>query len=103
MYEWHTVAISDFAGLEKYQHRAYLNPEEDWNGWACPYFKKEEAERMSSWLPELGEALSYDEKADEFIIGPEDCPEDSEHFPAVDIDGKKLYPIGTHSWVWEII
>lgn len=103
MYEWHIVAISDFVNDKTCQHKAYLDPKEEWNGWACPYFEKEEVERMRPWLKKLNEALTYDEANDEYTVSTEDYSEDNECFKGIDINNCHLYPIGNGSWVWEMV
>lgn len=52
MYAWHIVAISDLESHPECVHRAYLNSDDTWNGWACPYFEKPEVERMTEWRKE---------------------------------------------------
>ena len=40
MHFWHTVAISDLESRSECAHRAYLNPEETWNGWTCALLRE---------------------------------------------------------------
>ena len=76
MLAWHNVAIADLESRHECIHRAYLNSEETWNGWACPYFEKPEVERMSAWLPEFDDSLVYDEITDTFTTTYDpDAPE----------------------------
>ena len=35
----HRVAIADLEDRPECVHAAYLDPAEEWNGWACPYFE----------------------------------------------------------------
>ena len=80
---------------------------ETWNGWACPYFIFEEAKRIAKDQEILNEMVADDEKYEGKYIGSEDKfsfyePYNDEwyDFKAVDINGKKLYPVGTRYWTW---
>lgn len=92
------------------QFKAFRNPEEYWNGWACPYFTKEQADRFVDAYNEIvtGEIGSdsinkgrYDRQQDAFVFFNESAEED-EVFVAETIGGRKLYPIGAFSWCWWI-
>lgn len=95
------VAIADLEDRPECVHRAYLDPAEEWNGWACPYFERAEVERMAAWLPEFDDLLVYDEESDAFSTTYD--PDLTETFPGTDIDGRHLYPIGAGSWTWVIV
>lgn len=98
---WTTVAIADLETRPECAHRAYLDPEEEWNGWACPHFEKSEIERMDAWLPEFDDGLVYSPDEDTFTTTYD--PEIPEVFRGEDIDGMHLYPVGNGSWTWVII
>jgi hypothetical protein len=70
--------------------------DDDWNGWACPYFEFEEAAHILDIYKRKGENARYNESNDEFTF-----IEAEEVFPAVEIEGLKLYPIGNSVWIWE--
>jgi hypothetical protein len=70
--------------------------DDDWNGWACPYFGLDEAKRILSIYNENGGSAKYDELNDEFIF-----IDDEEVFPAVEIEDSKLYAVGNSVWIWE--
>ncbi len=79
-----------------------------WNGWACPYFEKSEAERLLQASEANGYVWLYDSEHDAFTVRSEDDPEDydPEVFRAVrmaveDKAEATLYGIGAYSWVWE--
>lgn len=99
--QWMTVAIADLESRPECVHRAYLDPENEWNGWACPYFKKPEVERMAEWLSEFEDSLVYDEVTDTFITTYD--PDAPESFSGTDINGMHFYPIGNGSWTWSIL
>lgn len=78
-----------------------------WNGWATPYFEKEEAIRvMHDYNSErdLSEHMYYDEKNDMFITW---CGvlNEYEYWRGEDIQTtegiKHLYGIGAYSWIWD--
>lgn len=99
--QWAQVAIADLESRPECIHRAYLDPEDTWNGWSCPYFEKFEVERMSAWLPEFNDEPIYDEATDTFTTTYD--PDAPESFTGTDIDGMHLYPIGNGSWTRSII
>lgn len=78
---------------------------DNWNGWACPYFEKAEAEKilrkMEGW-----EIARYNEKADAFEFGSSEDEDELDVYKGedVEINGKKmhLYPIGAYCWVWSL-
>ena len=78
-----------------------------WNGWATPYFEKEEAIRVMQGYNKCSdevEKMTYDEENDIFITWIEGY-NDYEYWKGEDIqteDGvKHLYGIGAYSWVWD--
>jgi len=78
-----------------------------WNGWACPLFPKEEADRIVELFDGLEHPYdgkkhraAYDEAADAFVFY--DPADDSwTSFRGVEKDGRSLYPIGTYIWTWQ--
>ena len=70
---------------------------EDWNGWACPYFPFETAQKIVA--AHDPKTARYDEENDQFIFTVGD---EEEVYPAVSENDRKLYPIGNGSWIWEI-
>lgn len=80
-----------------------------WNGWACPYFEKSEAERVLEASQANHYSWSYDSEQDAFIVRSEDDPEEYEPevFGAVkrnveDNGQVTVYGIGAYSWIWEL-
>lgn len=76
-----------------------------WNGWATPYFEKEEAIRVAEGFNECAEyPMQYDEVYDQFYILDKET-EELEKWKGEDIvtaEGTKhLYGIGAYSWVWD--
>jgi hypothetical protein len=83
--------------------------DDTWNGWACPYFEKSEAERVLQASQANHYVWSYDSERDAFIVRSEDDPEDYEPevFEAaqrnVEDSGQvRVYGIGAYSWIWEL-
>ena len=75
----------------------YSNGEE-WNGWACPYFTFEVGQKILRAHNFNGMNGMFDETADRFVF---ENGNEEEFYPAITVDGKKLYPIGNCSWIWE--
>ena len=76
-----------------------------WNGWATPYFEKEEAIRVAEGFNETAEYLmQYDEVYDQFYVLDTETTE-LEKWKGEDIQTaegiKHLYGIGAYSWVWD--
>lgn len=73
---------------------------EDWNGWARPYFTFDSARQLvAAWIGQ-GWKAAYNEDEDTFSF-EEATDGEVEKFPPVVVDGRKLYPIGAGSWIWE--
>lgn len=45
---------------------AHLSPEENRNGWTCPYPERTKVENVATWLPELDRSPIYVKGADAF-------------------------------------
>jgi hypothetical protein len=80
---------------------------DSWNGWACPYFAFKEAERIAEDQRLLNDLVSdgtdykarYIEEEDMFSFY-EPYEDDWYNFEPIEVNGKKLYPIGTRYWTW---
>ncbi len=75
-----------------------------WNGWECPSFEKDVAQKLLNDVIKANEygKVSFDEKKDTFFL--ENDGDDTEDWQGFDIktdEGiKHVYGIGSHSWVW---
>jgi len=82
-----------------------------WNGWACPFFTKEEGHQLVRAWNAAGCQADYDPLSDLFRfalldeignptpnLGDEEA---AERFGPVMIDGMTLYPIGAGAWIWD--
>ncbi len=82
---------------------------QNWNGWAVPYFTKEQADIVCARTNEIGQyQMFYDPERDAYVMpwGGADKPEDYEVFDATtikDAEGHqiKVYSIGGFAWCWE--
>jgi hypothetical protein len=79
---------------------------EEWNGWACPYFTYEQAERLVELWERNRWKAAYDGVQDAFVFSVNQDfttgdSEEFETFPAVSIEGLNYYPIGAFQWTWE--
>lgn len=72
-----------------------------WNGWACPYFSFDEAQKIAEAQKELGLNAYYDADSDGFAFEVENTGGEYDIFPSEVIDGRKLYPVGAGCWIWE--
>lgn len=75
-----------------------------WNGWACPWFAKEVADKIMEWNNEGRPdnlLLTYNAETDTYSV-----PAQEEYYKGVDvwISGQyvHLYPIGNSCWIWDI-
>lgn len=79
---------------------------ETWNGWECPYFTFQQARKVVDAFNASqrvnGDSVEarYDATQDAFCFFFESAGE-SDDFSAVEIEGKKYYPIGAYAWIWE--
>lgn len=79
---------------------------EVWNGWDCPYFIFEQAQKVlkthNIFRSIVGDKKIsyYDLERDAFIF-PVTGKDESEIFAAIIENGEKYYPIGTFCWIWE--
>lgn len=75
-----------------------------WNGWAMPYLRLDQAQRLLAHMPDL----RYDAGRDAFIqtIAEYDPPDNEDVFEAcwISVDGHaiKVYAIGAGSWCWDM-
>ncbi len=80
--------------------------DEDWNGWACPYFTFEQARKVLKQYNLFREITGqkdlafYDKGADAFVF-PSNDEDESELYAAIDEEGQKYYPVGASCWIWE--
>ncbi|HEY9285892.1 MAG TPA: hypothetical protein VIP46_20755 [Pyrinomonadaceae bacterium] len=76
---------------------------ENWNGWACPYFTSDQARQLVRAYEEKGLRAWYDEDSDAYSFEVEAGAgvKETDTFPAEDVEGLRLYPIGASCWIWE--
>ena len=91
-----------------YQTFEGFTKDEIWNGWACPYFTFDQAQKVLQQYNQLREIIGqkerafYDEASDTFVF-PADGEDEPETFAAIDEDDRKYYPVGAFCWIWEEI
>ena len=96
-------AVFQIDAIESYFHG--VTQDQHWNGFACPLFSFEEAQRLmelNNHTDFCGQIV-YDAAQDAFLFhefGVE-SEERPDVFKAVLIDGEKFYPIGAFSWCWQ--
>ncbi|GAB4523355.1 MAG: hypothetical protein OHK0046_36950 [Anaerolineae bacterium] len=81
---------------------------EMWNGWACPFFEREEAEKVLSASEANGYRWEHNAVDDTYIVRHVDDPADYEAeiispvtIQVNDIGTIKAYAIGAYSWTWQ--
>lgn len=74
---------------------------ETWNGFACPLFSREQAERLAEAWRARGREARYDARSDAFTFQMDGGDEEYDTFPAVAADEEKLYPVGASCWIWD--
>lgn len=111
--DWETMKKSRFSldPLPEEQFDGYTDGRR-WNGWACPYFNKAQADRLVHAWTKHGYQAEYDPQANTYKFGPLDVledvatvqlddPEQAEHYSAVLIAETSYYPIGAGAWIWD--
>ena len=89
-----TFTIDDQDYFEGYHY-----PSIRWNGWACPYFTKEEGLRIAE---KTNNSIIYDAEKDCFRETYQSFEEEEPNeYGSTVIDGMKLYAIGSGVWVWD--
>lgn len=88
-------------GLDTFENEFFegYTRDEEWNGWACPYFTFEQAQSIVEAHHRRGMSARYDINLDQFVFIPGGG--DEEIYAPVEIDSQKLYPIGAFNWIWE--
>lgn len=80
-----------------------------WNGWACPYFERDEAERVLRYSESNGFYWQFRPNVDayEVRLDRNSSNQEPELFQGtvIQADGQelKVYPIGAYSWIWETL
>lgn len=91
------VHIADI-GLEPIE--AFILEGETWNGWAIPFFTKEQAiEALEKINSLLDYGFSYEFKDEELIITDNE-DEYHEETRRTTYKGKTLYGVGAWWWIW---
>ena len=80
--------------------------DEEWNGWGCPYFTFEQAQKILKSSNQLRAVIGqnpafYDSAIDAFVFPLSD--DEFETFTPFFENDQKYYPIGTFNWIWEEI
>ena len=72
---------------------------ETWNGWSCPLFTYDVAQRIVKIHNEqLNLRAYYNKEQDKFVF---EFPDEIEEYSGETIDGLNLYPLGSSVWIWE--
>lgn len=96
-------AVFQIDAIESYFHG--VTQDQHWNGFACPLFSFEEAQRLmdlNNHTDFCGQIV-YDADQDAFLFhefGIE-SGERPDVYKAVQIGDQKFYPVGAFSWCWQ--
>jgi hypothetical protein len=90
----------DFLGDGEF--RGYTR-DEDYNGFACPYFSYDQAMLVLQAWVDQGLTANYEGNTDEFVfeLSGGEPGNEFQRFGAIYADGLKLYPIGVFDWIWK--
>lgn len=96
-------AVFQIDAIESFFHGITLG--QQWNGFACPLFSFEEAQRLMALNnhTDFCGQIVYSAEQDAFLFhefGVE-SEERPDVYKAVVIQGQKLYPVGAFSWCWQ--
>lgn len=89
------VEIADLCG----PYEAFIPPFARWNGWVCPAFTRQTADRLMEDLLATGDFLiaRFEPGQNAYIVQARD-----DSGPSIyQADGLHLYPIGAFGWTWE--
>ena len=86
--------------LESYGDTAFegYTQDDDWNGFACPYFTFEETEKIVKAHKITGQNAGFSEELNGFYFEIQDT---EEFYQLMEIGEKKVFPIGNSSWIRE--
>lgn len=95
-YKWTNVSIDGLVSTP-----AYVDDNDRWNGWLCPYFKAEDVHLIQEMLDLIDDddVVEYDADEDAFVVR-DVVDGDEEWYYGKDVDGMHLYPIGAGCWIW---
>lgn len=99
----HRPAVFQIDAIESYFHG--VTQDQHWNGFACPLFSLEEAQRLMALNnhTDFCGQIAFDAEQDAFLFhefGVE-SEERPDVYKAVLIGDEKFYPIGAFSWCWQ--
>lgn len=96
-------AFFTIEGEEKFQG---ITSGQRWNGFECPYFDLETAQKILSTLQDVDQAkefgFSYYHFNDDFSLLFETHEDGTEQYSPITFEGVKYYSIGFCNWVWQL-
>lgn len=81
------------------------DPSENWNGWARPYFTREETKRILEELRENEDIIKWEIlQSNAVLVYDNPAIHDTDGKPSIwigeEINGKIYFPIGAGAWTW---
>lgn len=102
----YTVMLVTYDGIRSFV--AWVDKNERWNGYLCPYFEKKDADEIAAHMNELNilygddyNGLLYVEPIDSYVTS-----DGEEVFSGLNINtdvhrNLRVYPVGSGCWPWE--
>lgn len=80
-----------------------LDPRERWNGFACPYFTREQIPALLDLINRGGDMQARLDDDDVVrVVSPDYGQDEPEEFPVVEVDGVQMWAVGAWCWTWQI-
>jgi len=81
-----------------------LDPSDRWNGFACPYFTREQLPALFTMIDEGGDMKARLDADDVVrVVSPDSGEDEPEAFEPAVVDGVQMWAVGAWGWVWQIV
>jgi hypothetical protein len=92
------VSINDSPGVD-----CWLDPHDRWNGWACPFFTREQLPALFAMIETDGEMKGrLDDDGVVRIVSADYGEDEPEDYEATVVDEVEMWAVGAWAWVWQI-
>lgn len=91
------VSLDDSPAVE-----CRLDPADRWNGWACPFFTREQLPALFAMLEEGDSKGRLDDDDIVRVVSPDYGEDEPEEFESTIVDGVQMWAVGAWCWVWQI-
>lgn len=91
------VSLDDLYAVE-----CRLDPSQRWNGFACPFFTREQLSALFTMINEGGGMKARLDSDDIVrVISPDYGEDEPEEFDATVVDGVQMWAVGAWCWAWD--